>query len=185
MIAAYAHHGCGDEAISLFKKMCNLDKQPNDVTNVGLLAACSHAGLVDEGLKYLDELTRDNSIQIRQEHYACLVDLCGRAGKLMETFEFIQKLPTEPSANIWGALLAECNVHGNTDIGKLASMKILEVEPENTELELAGEEEDDWKWEAEPAMWHPVEDEDPLDVTTLPLLFHGDEVQQEPDLLNP
>ncbi|KAF7147363.1 hypothetical protein RHSIM_Rhsim03G0117400 [Rhododendron simsii] len=52
-------------------------------------------------------------------------------------------------------------------------------------MELAGEEEDDWKWEAEPAMWHPVEDEDPLDVTTLPLLFHGDEVQQEPDLLNP
>ncbi|XP_058208743.1 pentatricopeptide repeat-containing protein At2g35030, mitochondrial [Rhododendron vialii] len=131
MIAAYAHHGCGDEAIGLFKEMRNLDIQPNDVTYVGLLAACSHAGLVDDGLKYFDELTRDNAIQIRQEHYACLVDLCGRAGKLKEAFEFIQKLPTEPSANVWRALLAGCNVHGNTDIGKLASMKILDVEPEN------------------------------------------------------
>lgn len=131
MIAAYAHHGCGVEAIGLFKEMRNLRIQPNDVTYVGLLAACSHAGLVEEGLKYFDELIRDRSIQIRQDHYACLVDLCGRAGKLKEAFEFIQKLPTEPSTNVWGALLAGCNVHGNTDIGKQAAMKILEVEPEN------------------------------------------------------
>ncbi|XP_028113756.1 pentatricopeptide repeat-containing protein At2g35030, mitochondrial-like [Camellia sinensis] len=131
MIAAYAHHGCGGEAISLFKEMQNLGIKPNDVTYVGLLAACSHAGLVDEGLKYFDELIKDKSIQVRQDHYSCLVDLCGRAGRVKEAFDFIQQLPFEPSGSVWGAFLAGCNVHGNTNMGKLAAKRLLELEPEN------------------------------------------------------
>ncbi|KAI7998336.1 Pentatricopeptide repeat-containing protein [Camellia lanceoleosa] len=131
MIAAYAHHGCGDEAISLFKEMQNLGIKPNDVTYVGLLAACSHAGLVDEGLKYFDELIKDKSIQVRQDHYSCLVDLCGRAGRVKEAFDFIQRLPIEPSGSVWGAFLAGCYVHGNTNMGKLAAKRLLELEPEN------------------------------------------------------
>ncbi|GFY84744.1 pentatricopeptide repeat (PPR) superfamily protein [Actinidia rufa] len=131
IIAAYAHHGCGSKAISLFKEMINLGIKPNDVTYVGLLAACSHTGLVEDGLKYFDELIRDKSIQVRQEHYACLIDLCGRAGRLNEAFDFIKRLPNVPSACVWGALLAACNVHGNTNMGKLAGKKLLEVEPEN------------------------------------------------------
>ncbi|KAL7169185.1 hypothetical protein ACSBR2_034261 [Camellia fascicularis] len=117
MITASAHHGCGGEAISLFKEMQNLGIKPNDVTYVGLLAACSHAGSVDEGLKYFDELIKDKSIQGRQDHYSCLVDLCGRAGRVKEAFDFIQWLPIEPSGSVWGAFLAGCNVHGNTNMG--------------------------------------------------------------------
>ncbi|KAI7996613.1 Pentatricopeptide repeat-containing protein [Camellia lanceoleosa] len=97
--APLSHHGCGAEAISLFKEMKNLGIKPNDVTYVGLLAACSHAGLTDEGLKYFDELIRDKSIQVQQDHYSCLVDLCGRAGRLKEDFDFIQRPPIEPSAS--------------------------------------------------------------------------------------
>uniref|UniRef100_A0A5B7BSG4 Uncharacterized protein n=1 Tax=Davidia involucrata TaxID=16924 RepID=A0A5B7BSG4_DAVIN len=140
MIAAYAHHGCGKEAICLFKEMRNLGFKPNDVTYVGLLSACSHAGFVEEGLKYFDELVRDRSVQVKDDHYACLVDLCGRAGRLEEAFNFIEKLPTKPSsACVWGALLAGCNVHGDANIGKLAAKELLEVEPENagTYLSLA------------------------------------------------
>ncbi|THG07327.1 hypothetical protein TEA_006683 [Camellia sinensis var. sinensis] len=128
MIAAYAHHGCGGEAISLFKEMQNLGIKPNDVTYV---AACSHAGLVDEGLKYFDELIKDKSIQVRQDHYSCLVGLCGRAGRVKEAFDFIQQLPFEPSGSVWGAFLAGCYVHGNTNMGKLAAKRLLELEPEN------------------------------------------------------
>lgn len=131
MIAAYAHHGCGRDAINLFEEMQKVGFKPNDVTYVGLLSACSHAGLVDEGLKYFDELVRESSIDVREEHYACLVDLCGRAGKLKEAFDFINCLPTKPSACVWGALLAGCNVHRDSNIGNMAAKKLIEVEPEN------------------------------------------------------
>ncbi|XP_008240808.2 PREDICTED: pentatricopeptide repeat-containing protein At2g35030, mitochondrial [Prunus mume] len=130
MIAAYAHHGCGVEAINLFNEMRKLGCKPDDVTYVGLLSACSHAGLVGEGLKYFNELLRDGSIQVREDHYTCLVDLCGRAGRLKEAFNVLEKLGTKISASVWGALLAGCNVHGNMDIGKLAAEKLLEEEPE-------------------------------------------------------
>ncbi|XP_057978184.1 pentatricopeptide repeat-containing protein At2g35030, mitochondrial [Malania oleifera] len=131
MIAAYAHHGCGREAISLFKEMRKFGFKPDDVTYVGLLSACSHSGLVDVGLKFFDELVRDRSIKKREDHYACFVDLCGRAGRLKEAFDFIDRIGREASGAVWGALLAGCNVHGDENIGRLAAKKLLEVEPEN------------------------------------------------------
>ncbi|XP_021282447.1 pentatricopeptide repeat-containing protein At2g35030, mitochondrial-like [Herrania umbratica] len=131
MIAAYAHHGCGGEAISLFKKMSSFGFKPNGATYVALLSACSHSGMVEDGLRYFDELVGDKSIQVKEDHYACLVDLCSRAGKLKEAFEFIMRLGTKPSVSIWEALLAGCHVHGDVNLGKLAAEKILETEPEN------------------------------------------------------
>ncbi|MED6170527.1 hypothetical protein PIB30_031869 [Stylosanthes scabra] len=131
MIAAYAHHGCGKEAINLFNEMQDLGFQANDVTFVGLLTACSHAGLVEEGLKYFNELLKSRSIQVREEHYACLVDLCGRAGRLREAFDIIERLGEDSSISVWGALLAGCNVHGNEIMGKLVAKEILQIEPEN------------------------------------------------------
>lgn len=132
MIAAYAHHGCGIEAINLFKEMRESGFKPDDVTYVGLLSACSHAGLVEEGLQYFDELVKDGSIRVREDHFTCFVDLCGRAGRLREAFDFIARLETKPSASIWGALLAGCNVHGDMNIGRLAAQQLLEDEPENS-----------------------------------------------------
>ncbi|XP_062112021.1 pentatricopeptide repeat-containing protein At2g35030, mitochondrial [Humulus lupulus] len=131
MIAAYAHHGFGLKAIKLFDEMRGFGFKPNDVTYVGLLSACSHAGLVEEGLLYFDVLVRDGSIQVREDHYTCYVDLCGRAGKLNQAFDFIERLGTKASATIWGALLAGCNVYGDMNIGKLAAEKILEGEPDS------------------------------------------------------
>ncbi|XVE61018.1 hypothetical protein DITRI_Ditri06bG0006600 [Diplodiscus trichospermus] len=131
MIAAYAHHGCGGEAISLFKKMSVLGFKSNDATYVALLSACSHSGMVEEGLRYFNELVRNKSIQVKEDHYACLVDLCGRAGKLKEAFEFIMRLGTKPSVSVWEALLAGCHVHGDVNLGKLVAKKILDAEPEN------------------------------------------------------
>lgn len=130
IITAYAHHGYGREAISLFNEMVRLGFRPNDVTYVGLLSACSHAGLVEEGLKYCDELMRDGSIRIREDHYACLVDLCGRAGQLQRALDLIERL-SKPSGAVWGALLAGCNLHRNSEIGRLAAQRLLEVEPDN------------------------------------------------------
>ncbi|KAL2339395.1 hypothetical protein Fmac_007335 [Flemingia macrophylla] len=131
MIAAYAHHGYGKEAIDLFNEMQELGIPANDVTFIGLLTACSHTGLVEEGLKYFDEILKNRSIQLREDHYTCLIDLCGRAGRLKDAFNIIEGLGDEASMTVWGALLAGCNVHGNADIGKRVSEKILKVEPEN------------------------------------------------------
>lgn len=77
MIAAYAHHGCGRDAINLFKEMQTLGFKPNDVTYIALLAACSHAGLVEEGFYYFDKLVKDRSIQVREDHYSCFVIFVG------------------------------------------------------------------------------------------------------------
>ncbi|KAL1807959.1 hypothetical protein ACET3Z_024949 [Daucus carota] len=131
MIAAYAHHGRGSDAINLFKEMQNFGFKPNDVTYVALLAACSHAGLVEEGLQYFDQLTKDRSIQVNEDHYTCLIDLCGRAGSLKEAFNLIKKLPVKPSSSVWGALLAGCNVYGNANLGKLVAKQMLAAEAEN------------------------------------------------------
>ncbi|KAL9336179.1 hypothetical protein Peur_070667 [Populus x canadensis] len=131
MIAAYAHHGCGMEAIELFEDMQGLGFKPNDVSYVELLNACSHAGLVDKGLNYFDELRRDNSIQLREDHHACLVDLCGRAGRLREAYDFIKQLGTKASSSIWGGLLAGCNAHGDLEIGQLTAKELEKEDPEN------------------------------------------------------
>ncbi|KAL8122335.1 uncharacterized protein LOC141659498 [Apium graveolens] len=131
MIAAYAHHGRGNDAINLFEEMQSFGFKPNDVTYVALLAACSHAGLVEEGLHYFDKLTRDGSIQVNEDHYTCLIDLCGRAGSLKGAFDLIKKLPVKPSSSVWGALLAGCNVYGNASLGKLVSKQMLATEAEN------------------------------------------------------
>ncbi|GAV76798.1 PPR domain-containing protein/PPR_1 domain-containing protein/PPR_2 domain-containing protein, partial [Cephalotus follicularis] len=131
MIAAYAHHGCGREAISLFNEMQSLGLKPNDVTYLCLLFACSHSSFVNEGLKCFDELVRDSSIQLREDHYACLVDLCCRAGRVKEAFGFIGRLGIKPSESVWGALLAGCHVHRDVNIGKVPAKELLDAQPEN------------------------------------------------------
>ncbi|CAA0812815.1 Pentatricopeptide repeat-containing protein -mitochondrial [Striga hermonthica] len=132
MIAAYAQHGCGYEAISIFEEMRKTGFDPNDVTYVGLLNACSHAGLVQEGLNYFNALLEDGSVRVRDDHYTCVVDLYGRAGRLKEAYDLITGLSClKDLAYAWGALLLGCNVHGEREIGKLAAKRLLDLEPEN------------------------------------------------------
>ncbi|CAL1392111.1 unnamed protein product [Linum trigynum] len=131
MIAAYAHHGCGREAIILFDQMQKSGFKPNDVSYVALLSACVHAGLVEQGLKYFQELLSDGSIQVREDHHTCLVDLCGRAGRLEEAYDFVRKLSPKESSSIWGSLLASCTIHGDLRIGRLVAERLLVERPKN------------------------------------------------------
>nr|UPT48931.1 pentatricopeptide repeat protein AaPPR1102 [Agave angustifolia] len=131
MIAAFAHHGLGRESVRLFEDMQRKGFRPNDVTYVELLSACSHSGLVDEGLMFFRSMVRDGSIELREDHYTCLVDLCSRAGRLEEAMNLIKGLKIKPSASVWGALLGGCNNHGNVKIADLAARRLLEAEPNN------------------------------------------------------
>lgn len=131
MIAAFTHHGLAKEAVGLFEDMQIKGFKPNDVTYVELLSACSHSGMVDEGLMFFRSMVTDGSIEVREDHYTCLVDLCSRAGRLEEAMHLIKGLRINPPASVWGALLGGCNNHGNVRVADLAAKRLLEAEPNN------------------------------------------------------
>eukprot|EP01018_Ginkgo_biloba_P030770 Gb_22711 [translate_table: standard] len=131
MIAAYGMHGHGEDALALFTQMQITGMKPDHVTFIGVLTACRHAGLVDEGWQYFNCISRDYGITPMVEHYACMVDLLGRAGQLDEAHDFIKKMPIDPGASVWGALLFACRIHCNIELGECASERLLELEPSN------------------------------------------------------
>lgn len=102
MITGYALHGHGEEAVQLFEQMLATCMKPDHVSFVGVLYACSHAGLVNEGRQYFDSMMRDHGITPGADHYACLIDLLGHAGHLDEAEEFINNMPFEHDVGAWG-----------------------------------------------------------------------------------
>eukprot|EP01018_Ginkgo_biloba_P002684 Gb_08253 [translate_table: standard] len=131
MIAGYALHGHGKEALELFEQMQQAGLKPNDITFVSILSACSHGGLEKEGHHYFDSMTRNHGIIPRVEHYTCMIDLLGRAGRLDEAEYFVSKMPLEPDAVVWKTLLGACRIHGNMDIAKRAAEMVLELDPQD------------------------------------------------------
>lgn len=129
MIDGYAQHGQGVEALKIYEMMREEGIQPDSVTFVAVLSACSHNGLVEEGYLYLNSMVKNYGIAPEACHYACMVDLLSRSGRLEEAASFIDKMPIKPDALIWGTLLGACRVHGNVELGKLAAEKVLELEP--------------------------------------------------------
>eukprot|EP01018_Ginkgo_biloba_P031205 Gb_32921 [translate_table: standard] len=131
MIVGYGMHGHGEDALALFPKMQQTSMEPNDVTFISLLSACSHAGLVDEGRKCFDLMSQDYCITPSMQHYACMVDLLGRAGRLDEAQHLIEKMPLEPDASVWGAFVGACRIHNNIQLGEHVAEQLLGLEPEN------------------------------------------------------
>eukprot|EP01018_Ginkgo_biloba_P011645 Gb_37070 [translate_table: standard] len=131
MIKGNAQHGRGKEALQLFEQMCQEDIKPDQFTFVGVLSACSHVGLVDEGRLYFESMSQDYGVIPQADHYACMVDLLARAGRLHEAEDLINKMPIEPDAVVWGTLLGACRIHGNMELGKRAAECLLELEPQN------------------------------------------------------
>ncbi|XP_052192035.1 pentatricopeptide repeat-containing protein ELI1, chloroplastic-like [Diospyros lotus] len=132
MITAYASHGYGAEAVSTFEEMVRSGIQPDAVSFTGLLSGCSHSGLVDIGLAHFKFMTAVYSLEPRHEHYACVVDLLSRAGRLLEAKELIYDMPMQAGPSVWGALLAGCRKHRNLEIAEIAAWKLFVLEPENS-----------------------------------------------------
>ncbi|XP_031268760.1 pentatricopeptide repeat-containing protein At3g04750, mitochondrial [Pistacia vera] len=129
MISGFAFHGYGKKALQLFSEM-QQEVRPNNVTVVAVLSACSHSGLVDEGLKLFNSMKEEFGIEPTTEHYGCLVDLLGRSGRLADAKDVIEKMPMKPSQSIWGAILSACRAHGNVEIAEIALRELLKLEPE-------------------------------------------------------
>ncbi|OWM65304.1 hypothetical protein CDL15_Pgr008894 [Punica granatum] len=132
MIMGYARHGKGDEALRVFKLMKEKKIRPDPVTFIGILSACSHNGLVEEGYFHFNSMVNDYRIEPNYWHYASMVDLLGRAGKLREAERFINSMPVEPNALVWGTLLAACKVHGDIELGNLAARKVVDTKPSDS-----------------------------------------------------
>ncbi|XP_077230488.1 putative pentatricopeptide repeat-containing protein At3g08820 [Tasmannia lanceolata] len=132
MIMGFALNGKGEEALGLFSKMEEFGVQPNDGTLLGVLCACTHSGLVDEGRKFFAKMSQCYSLTPKLEHYTCFIDLLARAGHVEEAFEVVETMPMEPNNLVWGALLGACVVHSRVDLAPSAAKRLVYVDPENS-----------------------------------------------------
>ncbi|XP_011628278.2 LOW QUALITY PROTEIN: pentatricopeptide repeat-containing protein At3g24000, mitochondrial [Amborella trichopoda] len=131
MITGYAKHGQGRDALILFDQMQHNGIHLNHITFLSILSACSHTGLIDEGLKIFLTMIEEHGITPRIEHYNCMVDLLSRAGHLEDAYEIIRTMPLEPDVSTWGALLGACRVHGNVSLGRHVAGQLFELDPKN------------------------------------------------------
>ncbi|RWW30851.1 hypothetical protein GW17_00004552 [Ensete ventricosum] len=129
LVLGLAQHGYGEEALKLFKNMMSQGVQPDKITFVGVLSACSQSGLVSEAYSYFDTMRKDYCIEPEVEHYSCLVDALGRAGLLHEAEKIIETMPYDPSASMYSALLGACRIQGNMEVGQRIATRLLGLEP--------------------------------------------------------
>ncbi|KAG5018748.1 hypothetical protein AAZX31_06G076900 [Glycine max] len=132
MIGGLANHGKGYAAIRVFEDMQKAGVTPNGVTFVGVLSACAHAGLWNEGLRYFDVMRVDYHLEPQIEHYGCLVDLLGRSGQVEQALDTILKMPMQPDSRTWNSLLSSCRIHHNLEIAVVAMEQLLKLEPEES-----------------------------------------------------
>ncbi|XP_066394049.1 pentatricopeptide repeat-containing protein At1g56690, mitochondrial-like isoform X1 [Miscanthus floridulus] len=131
MITGYAQHGLAEEALCIFDDMRLAGMVPDGITYIGALTACSYTGKVKEGRDFFNSMGTNSGIKPGLEHYACMVDLLGRAGLVEEALDLIKTMPVEPDAVIWGALMGACRMHKNAEIAEISAKKLLELEPGN------------------------------------------------------
>nr|AKH05208.1 chlororespiratory reduction 2 [Goodyera fumata] len=131
MISGYGIHGFGKESIRIFEEMISAGISPSPITFVGLLGACSHGGLIQEGRRLFNSMQKEHNLIPQSEHYACMVDLLGRAGQLDEAAKIIEEMDIEPGQTVWGSLLGACRIHGNIELAEKACSHLFELEPWN------------------------------------------------------
>ncbi|KAK6121243.1 hypothetical protein DH2020_045017 [Rehmannia glutinosa] len=127
LITGLAAHGNGIEALKFLRKMKDEGIEPDRITYIGVLTACSHSGMLEEGKKVFESIEAPD-----RDHYACMVDLLGRVGKLDEAKRMIEEMPMRPHAGIYGSLLNASRIHKRLDLGEFAANKLFELEPENS-----------------------------------------------------
>nr|UPT49031.1 pentatricopeptide repeat protein AaPPR1402 [Agave angustifolia] len=131
IIVGLAINGNGDHSLRLFSDMLRASIRPDEITFIGVLSACTHSGLVDEGREFFSKMITTYGITPSVTHYGCLVDLLSRAGRLQEALETINNMPMKPNSTVWGSLLGACRVYKNVEMAELACYRLLALDPEN------------------------------------------------------
>ncbi|GLT77873.1 hypothetical protein SLA2020_494280 [Shorea laevis] len=132
MISGYGMHGLGENALKTFDEMIKSELKPDSVTFVSVLSACSHSGLVAEGRRLFSQMINKFRVEPQMEHYACMVDLLGRAGFLKEASDIVKSMPMEPNDCVLGSLLHSCIMYKNTDVAEETASHILNLNSETT-----------------------------------------------------
>ncbi|RLN04374.1 pentatricopeptide repeat-containing protein [Panicum miliaceum] len=132
MISAYGFHGHGQKAVDLFKQMMAGGAEPNGITFLTLLYACSHSGLKDEGMDCFELMTKTYGLQPSVKHYTCIVDLLGRSGRLNEAEALILSMPVRPDGIIWKTLLSACKIQKNFDMAERIAGRVIELDPHDS-----------------------------------------------------
>ncbi|KAJ4971827.1 hypothetical protein NE237_004926 [Protea cynaroides] len=129
LINGLAVHGQSREALRMFYEMKRSGLQPDCVTFIGVLLACSHGGLVEYGCQVFASIRNEYDVEPMLEHYGCMVDLLGRAGMLTEAYDFLKKMPIRPNSILWRTLLGACAYHRNVHLAKRVKEQISELDP--------------------------------------------------------
>ncbi|CAA0382490.1 unnamed protein product [Arabidopsis thaliana] len=131
VITGYGKHGLGKKSVRIFYEMLRHNIEPDEVCYLAVLSACSHSGMIKEGEELFSKLLETHGIKPRVEHYACVVDLLGRAGRLKEAKHLIDTMPIKPNVGIWQTLLSLCRVHGDIELGKEVGKILLRIDAKN------------------------------------------------------
>lgn len=131
LIAGYGVQGKGITSLKLFNEMIDCGIEPDHITMVAILSACSHSGLVTLGQMLFGRMVGSYGIVPQVEHYSCMVHLYGRTGLLTKAEEIIDQMPLQPSAAMLATLVEACRVHGNIEIGERAAKKLVEMKSDN------------------------------------------------------
>lgn len=129
IIVGCAQNGYGSMALHFFDDMMACRVEPDGITFVGALAACSHCRLPEKGRQIFQLLRENPAIDVKLEHYVCMVDILGRSGSFEEAEEFIRNMPTKPNATVWLALLSACRLHSNVEVARRAAQEIFDLDP--------------------------------------------------------
>jgi pentatricopeptide repeat protein len=129
IIVGCAQHGCGFWTLTLFNQMIRAGVDPDEITFTGLLSACSHSGMLQKGRRFFKYFSQNKHIEVKLEHYSCMVDVLGRCGELEEAEEFIRNMPIKANSLIWLALLSACRMHSNLYVAERAAKCIFDLEP--------------------------------------------------------
>ncbi|KAM0848092.1 hypothetical protein ACQ4PT_054598 [Festuca glaucescens] len=131
IISGFAMHGLSTEAVELFAEMRRAGITPNRITFLSVLNACSHGGLVEQGVAFFKSMVYEYAINPEIKHFGCIIDMLGRAGRLCEAEQVISGLPMEVNSVVWRTLLGCCSKYGEVEMGERAMKKMLEIETES------------------------------------------------------
>ena len=120
LIALFAQFGDCDNAFHTCERMIGHGMPPNIVTYMSLFSACSHAGIVMQGLMLFEMVVHKHGHLLTIEHYACMVDLLGRAGLIDKEIAMVRKIPLHPDAVVWHTVLGASRKWGNVELGRYA-----------------------------------------------------------------
>ncbi|KAM7514742.1 hypothetical protein LguiA_004325 [Lonicera macranthoides] len=132
MILGFTYNGKVFESLYLFKELLEGGPPPDQITLTGVLLACNYGGFVNEGMAIFSSMEKEYGIIPINEHYACMVDMMSRAGKLKEAFYILETMPYEPDALIWGSILHACGVDGDLRLTERVAERMMELEPQSS-----------------------------------------------------